>query len=870
MDSITIQLKEDAGIARCDEPVCVGVPLTQGDLFTEKITQLQLVNADKGNIIACQPKVLSTWHDDSVRWLSLRFLASLPAGDRLALRLELPELPEPSVHEYPEIEKQPDGTLVVTTDTASVHLKSGLPEWIHVSGPNSSSPYNAIRVHHTLRCKDAQGQVCGLEPERPWQVVDNGRVAATLECSGHWITSKKEPLGRFRCRIEIYNDSRNMKVEVCLHNPNRARHSGGLWDLGDSGSIHFKSLELVATPDKQGSPWLKAEVDQRPLTTNNKQALHLYQDSSGGDAWHSLNHVNAYGQLIPRFRGYQVTADQHNIASGDRAQPSAGINGDSSGIQATLSHFWQNFPSSISVGNNGLTIGLFPADSSEPHELQGGERKTQTIWLSDIKDPGALDWVARPLLPKLSANHYQHTMAFPWFRANAEPGPLESLIQAGLDGTSNFFAKREVIDEYGWRNFGDLFADHETLYQEPDETPLISHYNNQYDAIYGFARQYALTGDRRWFELMDDLAQHVKDIDIYHTEKDRNEYNNGLFWHTDHYLPSHTATHRTFSRHNGTSSTPGQTGGGPAAEHCYTTGLLYHYYLTGDESSRKAVLQLARWMRDLHEGRGGFLEQLLAVKKQDLPKLKAMLHGDRPTPHTYPFTRGTGNYLNALMDAWQLQPDQDWLSLAEKVIRQTIHPADNIEKRRLLNVETGWSYLVLLTSISRYLWLKVRIQQIDENYRYAREAFVHYTRWMVEHERPFLKDMEQLEFPNDTWTAQDIRKVMLLRQAANIDPSAATHYHNRAETWLHEICGRLAASEERHYTRILTILLQNHGPHQDETTELEPATLREIPEPPKLTWGSLVSRIAMRLARAVATFRPNRERAWLNARLDRP
>merc|ERR1712000_180129 len=132
-------------------------------------------------------------------------------------------------------------------------------------------------------------------------------------------------------------------------------------------------------------------------------------------------------------------------------------------------------------------------------------------------------------------------------------------------------------------------------------------------AIYGFARQFARTGDTRWFELMDDLARHVTDIDIYHTEEDRAEYHGGLFWHTDHYLDAHTATHRTFTRYNDTSSTPGQTGGGPASEHCYTTGLLYHYYLTGTEASRDAVLELAHWMIATHEGQGGLLEQLLAL-----------------------------------------------------------------------------------------------------------------------------------------------------------------------------------------------------------------------------------------------------------------
>jgi hypothetical protein len=247
-----------------------------------------------------------------------------------------------------------------------------------------------------------------------------------------------------------------------------------------------------------------------------------------------------------------------------------------------------------------------------------------------------LAWTQQPLVPTIAPKHYEESQAFPWFAADPPKGVLDELIDEGINGASNFFAKREIIDEFGWRNFGDIFADHETLYQAEGAEPFISHYNNQYDPIYGFARQFALTGDKRWFQLMDDLARHIVDIDTYHTEEDRVEYNNGLFWHTDHYLDAYTATHRTFSCHNTSSSTPGQTGGGPAEEHCYTTGLLYHYFLTGNKDSRQAVLDIASWITDLHEGSGTFLEQLLRIKRYDVPKIKSLLTRETPTSHVYP------------------------------------------------------------------------------------------------------------------------------------------------------------------------------------------------------------------------------------------
>lgn len=866
MESVVIHIREDAGIHRKGEPAQLGIPLPQGAFWPDQAT-LYLVRQSTGDSVPFEHSTTSRWPDGSVRWLLVCLLATIEAGQRdvLMLQTEAPasyRLPRPL-----KINTLNDGQLSVSTGTSRFLFSPGQSSWQRQAMGDVES--HQI-VTHSLDCKDAHGASCSIEIDSGWEVVKQGTLSATLVLEGFWLDDRDSRLARFQCQLHLYAGTDNVKLEVCLHNPNRARHPGGLWDLGDAGSIHFKSLGVTIAASEVDKGWLQPEAGRSELEISGTERLSLYQDSSGGEAWNSLNHVNASGQIIPRFKGYRLFGPGSEVSRGLRASPIAGIQGADFKVQAMLNQFWQNFPSAMTIESGQLQVGLFPAETEEAYELQGGERKTQSIWLNYSTEPGSLGWARHPLRPTLPARHYQHAGAFPWFQADADDGPLEHLIQAGLDSENNFFAKREVIDEYGWRNFGDIFADHETLYQEPGEPPLISHYNNQYDAIYGFARQFARTGDPRWFELMDDLAKHVTDVDIYHTDQDRAEYNNGLFWHTDHYLPAHTATHRTFSRHNNTSSTPGQTGGGPAAEHCYTTGLLYHYYLTGDESSRLAVLQLAGWMSATHEGQGGLLEQLLAMKKQELPKIRALIRGDSPTPFTYPFTRGTGNYLNALLDAWQLQPDHTWLDRAEKVIRHTIHPADDIDKRNLLDVETGWSYLILLTSISRYLWLKARERQLDYNYVYARDALIHYTRWMLQNEQLFLSDAKQLEFPNDTWTAQDIRKAMLLFQAAEIDSEFGNEYRQQAHSWLVEIIDRLARSNERSFTRVLIILLQNHGAYQSGATEQEQLAIQEYPSAPRLTWGTMSGRVLKRLTRALVTFRPTRERAWLNARLDRP
>lgn len=870
MEPIAIHLREEADIPRKGEPVQLGIPLPKGALFADQAS-LYLSKQSSSTGLPFQHSVTAVWPDHSVRWLLLSFLADIEARqtETLILQSARPET-QPN---WPEatIDTQADGEITVSTGVALFRFKPGEPSWLKTFPDSVNGSDNDSVVEHILRCKDSGGADCTAHSDTGWQVVDHGPLSVSLELSGDWIGTAGKRLAQFRCRLQFWAGCQNAKLEFCIHNPQRARHPGGLWDLGDPGSIHFRALGLDIALSSAETAWIQAEADGPQLETPVLQPFKLYQDSSGGEAWDSCNHLGASGKPIPRFRGYELAWPGTPNTQGLRAQPFSGLRGSEHQVEAYLQHFWQNFPSSLEHRDGTLHVGLFPEDVAEPYELQGGERKTQTVWLNYGRDKGGLDWVREPLCPTLKPEVYEKAEAFHWFAADAAEGPLERLIQEGLDGPNNFFAKREVIDEYGWRNFGDLFADHETLYQHPDEKPLISHYNNQYDAIYGFARQFARTGDKRWFELMDDLAGHVKDIDIYHTLQDRAEYNNGLFWHTDHYLPAHTATHRTFSRHNSTSSTPGQTGGGPAAEHCYTTGLLYHYYLTGSDSSRQAVLDLAEWIKNIHEGQGGFLEQLLALKKQDLPNIRALIRGEAITPYTYPFTRGTGNYINTLLDASQLEPDKAWLSLAESVIRQTLHPTDDISKRNLLDVETGWSYLVLLNSIIRYLGIKIQFDEIDEHYSFARLSVLHYADWMLHNERPFLESAEQLEFPNDTWKAQEIRKAMLLYQAATtVGPDRAKIYKKQAEDWLEQVSSSLQTSPEKHFTRIQVILLQNYGPHQSELDKFPQHTAPVIGLAQfELTWFSLFVRILSRLTRGLSNFSPSKEHAWLMARLDR-
>src|SRR5262249_16248974 len=310
---------------------------------------------------------------------------------------------------------------------------------------------------------------------------------------------------------------------------------------------------------------------------------------------------------------------------------------------------------------------------------------------------------------------------------------------------------REAVDEYGWRHFGDLYADHEAVhYSGPP--PVISHYNNQYDAIYGAFVQFMRSGDDRWFVMMDQLASHVVDIDIYHTADDRPEYSGGLFWHTNHYTSAFTATHRSFSRR------AGPPGGGPSAGHCYTTGLMHHYFLTGEMASREAVLGLARWITAMEDG-----------ARSRLRWLDQGPTGCASATHTRSYHgpgRAPANAINTLLDAFLLTGERGYLDQADALIRRCIHPRDDAGARQPDDAEQRGAYTMFLRGLGGYREIKSEGAEMDVMYAYARESLLAYARWMGDHESPYLTRPERLEFPTETWSAQDIRKSDVFEFAA--------------------------------------------------------------------------------------------------------
>ncbi|MDY6919964.1 MAG: hypothetical protein SV765_07110 [Pseudomonadota bacterium] len=853
MKLVDITVREQAGIERCEEPIRFGVPVAAGNLPHGAL----LCVRDGDEVLPVDTRATQYWPDGSVRWCLLDVALDLAAKQEKRLTLSVAE--PPAAASRIRVEEDAAGVFRVITDAGvmvvdSQHFQLELSAGTMLRGPRLTLPASADSAAETLT-------VTPCVEQASWDARAS-QVGVRLQLSGSYNRADGVELCRFEAELMFGANGRSLNWAFTLHNPRAATHPGGLWDLGDPASLNFTSLVLPLAHAGSGQIQLAADAPWLPVTRD----LTLYQASSGGAHWDHRNHVDASGQVRLPFQGYRLSLDGRD-ETGTRADPVLLFD---DGLMLYPDRFWQNFPKAVRMDGAGADFALWPDCADYQHELQPGERKTHRLRLQLGADPSLSEGLRCPPQVGIPPGYIAASRALNHF--SGKPEPVARLIDTGLDEGQGFLAKRELIDEYGWRNFGDIFADHESLYLPPGEM-FISHYNNQYDPIYGFIRQYLLSGDPRWWQLAEELAWHVVDIDIYSTQEDRVEYNGGLFWHTDHYVDAFTASHRTYSRWQQLDGEPMTQGGGPGAEHCYTHGLMLYHCLTGNARAREAVLQLTHWITHFYEGSGTVLETVLDIRSRILPRVRHAADPGRILDHRYPLNRGVGNYIMALLDSLALTNDRRYLQQAEAVISGTFSPEDDIADRQLDAVEETWFYTIFLQAVTRYLEIKVLYQeQTTAAYQFALRGFMKYALWLSEHEQPYLQRPDILDYPNDTWAAQDLRKAFLLAYAAGYcdDETQRQRLQQRADEFYYYVVDTLGQSETLHYARIQAILMQNEGAwgywRQQQPRPAETATTAFAGRAPYQSRHRILLTALRQLLRQMLRFSLRRELTWLGHR----
>jgi YetA-like protein len=773
---------------RRGEPVTCGVPWPRGVLTDPS---LLWISDSRGQAPVLQTRILDRWPDGSVRWLLLDWQATVLGTTTCTLFA--PGIPGQPVGARLQLEER-DGELVIETGTARFRLRAG-----------GRFPFESVTVGNVevidasrsgFRIEDDKGT--RYSPNITELVVEEiGPVRASVRLT---LGGKGDRLADLVARLHFFAGSATVRFVLTITNPRKADHPGGLWDLGNGGSIYLRDASLVVTlPTSFEESTVRASVEMGQTVGALALPIEIYQDSSGGENWKGSNHVNRRHEVPNSFRGCRIRSARRERTD-NRATPFLELTRGARCVSAAMPYFWQNFPKALEADEGTLTLRLFPRQYADVHELQGGEQKTHTFYLAFAPDnvcDQPMDWCRNPLVVTAPPRWYCESGVLPYLTPrNEDPHPeYLRLVDAAIEGDDTFEKKRELVDEYGWRHFGDIYGDHEGVYHS-GPGPLASHYNNQYDPVAGFAYQFLRSGDVRWWRHMCELARHVIDIDIYHTDLDKAAYNHGLFWHTYHYVDADTATHRTYPRAHASRV----HGGGPANEHNYGTGLSLHYFLTGDPASREAVLGLAQWVIDMDDGSKSPFRWLDAGPTGLASKSRTEdYHGPG---------RGSANSVAVLLDGHRLSGDERFLAKAEELIRRVIHPADDVPARNLLDAENRWFYVMFLQALGRYLDYKAELGQLDEHYAFVRASLLHYARWMADNEYPYLDKHEILEYPNETWPAQDMRKSDVFKYAAlHAEGAERARFLERAEFFFRYSVTKLTEMPTRTLARPVVLML---------------------------------------------------------------
>ncbi len=851
--------------ARHGEPVTVGLPWPCGAVTDEK--RFQLHGPDGPHQL--QTKVLDRWPDGSVRWCLFDFLATWDGvTEACGYRIELGE----GSADGPRLRVQQDGA-VLRIDTGSRTFTFGAGAGCPFADTDTQisddgSHWNANFTTHRV------------------EVLEDGPVRTCVRVhvtASHIDGANFADLAVF-ADLNLYAGTSAVGVRFLVRNTLTASHPSGNWDLGTVGTERFRDLTVVVPFDLDAfhsrpvvgefepmdfgttkpNPGAVVRVStERGSPGVEESSASVYQDSSGGDNWQGANHLTAERQIATVFRGYELRVGEQTT-KGNRATPIVTVAAGEHFRGVTMPAFWENFPKAIEADSRGLLVRLFPQQSQHGHELQGGEQKSHAFALAFGRDKITAEpmvWCRSPIVCTADPEWYAASGAVPYLtpRVTDPHAKYLALVDQALDGADTFLHKREKLDEYGWRHFGDLYGDHEAVYhkvRKDDDSvsgasresaaPMVSHYNNQYDCVAAFLIQFFRSGDLRWLTQGLECADHTCDIDIYHTDGDKAAYNRGLFWHTYHYAEADTGTHRSYPKSltrgpvesltqkmDELGETAAQlkksyaVGGGPSASHNYNAGLMLAYFLTGNPLYCDSALDLTNFVLAMEDPtRTPF--RLLSREYTGLATESGGggYHGPG---------RAAANSILALLVGHQLTGDAKYLNKAEQILRRVVHPKQNLDRLDLLNAELRWFYTMTLQAVGRYLDYKIELGQLDREYAYARLTLLHYARWMATHARPILDTPEKLQYPTETWAAQDMRKVEVFQYAAkHATGEERMKFLERAEWFFDYVQNKLSEFETKSLTRPVILIMKYGWSHawwlQNPTVSAPEPTVKVTPD----------------------------------------
>ncbi|RKY00665.1 hypothetical protein DRP77_11030, partial [Candidatus Poribacteria bacterium] len=535
--------------ARVDSfPVAMGVPFPRGALGDP--SKVRLLWRD-GREIPSHARPLGWWEDGSIKWLLLDFAAS---AREPIYSLEFGRDVERGASPSAPVRVMREGRRIIVLNRL-LRLtfdpdRCGLITEVRFDPQGEFGPQSRIAHDIGAVLVDAEGNEYSSDgPPDEIAVEEANPLRVVVRVRGRYRRGEGS-LFRYTARVQVFADAPFIRVFYTFGN-----------DRVDELFTSIRSLRL-RVPTALGGP-LSFAIGADEGTIEGRGDARLLQDYDDRFA------VEAGGKILSR---------------GKRAPGWIEVGDGSRKVLACARWFWQLYPKSLSVEGSTLSIGLCPALPDDAYtseadrenedklffylvggryKFKRGLEKTHEIWLAF----GRADDDLRRFIPCFMEPPIG--IAPPkWY---CESGAFRDVIprddrsfpgyeRAVTKALEAYLANREFQREYGMLNFGDWYGERRYNWG-----------NHEYDTTHCFLLQFVRTGDRRFFDVGEEAAWHLMDVDVIHYHADARKI--GAVYahcvgHTGDYYP------RGFKP----PSIPGEA---ISVSHTWVQGLLDYYFLTG-------------------------------------------------------------------------------------------------------------------------------------------------------------------------------------------------------------------------------------------------------------------------------------------------
>lgn len=466
MGRMDISVKDCASILK-PRPVTGGVPIACGEAPPGTVFALRDAG---GNPVPLQWEVTGRWDDGSARWLLLDFQSTPPAGGRSDYVLSWDVEADGAPDEAPSDAGKRPGC-VGSGDACVSAVEGGLL---------------AIgkRLELSLRLADAAGELCRAHVDNV-RVVRAGPLRPTLRLEGAFHRPDGSRWFSFRLDASVFTGLPLIHLEPLI-----------VLDADSGVMQRICELSLVVTP-----------VD----------------GSHGGRIGCAPPHEVAVGESARLLQVDDRQVEVDGQTRDERAPGWAEMDDASGTIAVALRDFWQQWPKSIELDGDGLTISPLPSfetgrfDHVEPwykyqylfagdcYQLRTGQARSWDIWIGLQGDgPGLAAAANAPLIPIPEPAQAIATGVWGQILPAGTPETAEyddwaqSLFEAYLRSI-------EKQRDYGAMNWGDWFGER-----------IVNWGNHEYDTTNQLLIQFARTGDPRYFYVADAAARHSAEVDTVH------------------------------------------------------------------------------------------------------------------------------------------------------------------------------------------------------------------------------------------------------------------------------------------------------------------------------------------------------------------